>query len=131
MTTEEPSKEQLAKLPLWAQQAFAILKQELRSARGVISTLRAAVNEVSPEGMSGVITWSDIQEDFVLPDGASVRFHEGGFGDKEHQRYIEVGFSESSLGGRALIVRGSAGIVIQPQAGNVVAVRVRKHGLDE
>lgn len=84
------------------------------------------------EGASGLVTWSNLDEDFALPDRCDVRFHEGGFGDKGHRRYIEVGLtSYSNQSGRVLMIRGSEGLVIQPQASNVVAVRLRKQGLDE
>jgi hypothetical protein len=126
VTTEKPTKEQLAKLPVWAQQAFASLDRELLSAKQTVAAMRVALNEMPPEGASGIVTWSNLDEDFALPDRCDVRFHDGGFGDKAHGRYIEVGFSGNDEDGRVVMVRGSGSIVIQPQAGNVIAVRLER-----
>lgn len=126
MTTEKPTKGQLAKLPVWAQTYITGLDVELRNAKGTISALQVALNEVPSEGASGLVTWSDVQEDFALPDRCNVRFHEDGFGGKSHGRYIEVGFSGNDEDGRVMVVRGSSSIVIQPQAGNVIAVRLER-----
>lgn len=127
MTTEKPTKEQLAKLPVWAQTYIARLEAD----KAETDTLRAALGEAPLEGASGLVTWSVLMDDYALPDRASVRFHEAAEGEKGYRRYIEVGFSQNNRDGRVLMIRGSEGIVIQPEASNVVAVRLRKQGLDE
>lgn len=131
MIAEKLTKEQLAKLPIWAQRHFEMLERALEDAKNEVSTLRAALGEAPLEGASGLVTWSVLMDDYLLPDRASVRFHEAPKGEKGYHRYIEVGFSNHNQKERVLMIRGSEGIVIQPQASNVVVVRVRKQGLDE
>lgn len=132
MTTEKPSKEQLARLPVWAQQAFASLERELQSAKDEAVTLRAAMGEAPSGEPQGLVSWSVLMNDYPLPDHAYVRFHEAARGEKGYHRYVEAGFTKyDNQGERVLVIRGSEGIVIQPQASNVVIVRLRKQGLDE
>lgn len=131
MTIEKLTKEQLAKLPVWAQRHFEMLEQALGDAKNEVRTLRAVLGEAPPEGASGLVTWSVLMDDYPLPDRASVRFHEAPKGEKGYHRYIEVGVSSGNQSERVVVVRGSEGIVIQPQASNVVVVRLRKQGIDE
>lgn len=131
MIEERLTQEQLAKLPIWAQKHFEMIERALESSKAQCDTLRAALGEAPLEGANGFITWALLMDDYPLPDNALVRFHEGAKGEKGYHRYIEVGFTKSSQGGRIVTIRGNDGIVIQPQAGNVVAVRVRKQEVDE
>lgn len=119
MTTEKPTKEQLAKLPVWARAYIARLEAD----KTEMDTLRAAIGEAVPEGASGLVTWSVLMDDYPLPDRASVCFR-----FQEEDAAIEVGLSRSNPGEHVLMIRGSGGLIVQPQAGNVIAVRLEKRG---
>lgn len=132
MITEKLTKEQLAKLPVWAQRHFEMLEQALGDAKKQVGTLRAALGEAPLEGASGLVTWSVLMDDYPLPDRASVRFHETAKGEAGHHRYIEVSLVKSSQGGRVLMVRASDGrLVIQPEVSNVIVVSSGKWGPNE
>jgi hypothetical protein len=132
VTTEKPTKEQLTKLPVWAQRLVADLREEVEAAKSEADTLRAALGEAPLEGASGLVTWSVLMDDYLLPDRASVRFHEANKGEKGYHRYIEVSLVKGSQGGRVLMIRGSDGrLVIQPEVSNVIVVSLGKWGPNE
>lgn len=133
MIEERLTKEQLSKLPVWAQRHFEMIERALASSKAMNDTLRAALGEAPLDGASGLVTWSMLMDDYLLPDTASVRFHEGGKGEADHHRYIEVGLrkSDARKGNRIIYVQASGSITIQPLAGNVVAIRLLKRGEDD